>query len=150
MPKNWFNRSLPIPKIHHSVHDLSNDYKSSINFGGLYPVYVEETLPSDKYLHLSSEVFLRFAPMKFPIMHRCKVRTNYFAVPDRLILGNDNYEDFHNGKKDIVPLSLTKTTQDESTYSIKNTILDYLGYQLPDISYGQELQSSSYELYNDA
>ena len=137
MPRNWFNRSLPIPNIRTSVHDLSNDYKSSINFGGLYPTYVEEVVPKTKFLHLQNEVFLRFAPLQFPIMHRCKVRTNHFAIPYRLILGNDGYEDFHNGNKDIVPLTLTKTTQDESTYSIKNTILDYLGYQLPNISYGQ-------------
>lgn len=127
MPKNWFNRSLPIPKIHHSVHDLSNDYKSSINFGGLYPIYVEETLPSDKFLNLSSEVFLRFAPMKFPIMHRCKVRTNYFAVPYRLIMGNENYELFHNNQRNL-PYLTFDTNQDN--YTTKNTIFDYLGFDV--------------------
>lgn len=108
----------------HSVHDLSNDYKSSINFGGLYPTYVEDTLPADKYLHLSSEVFLRFAPLKFPIMHRCKVRTNYFCVPYRILMGDKNYQKWHSKQVDIPDLILTFAGKN---FNFKNTIFDYLG-----------------------
>lgn len=108
----------------HSVHDLSNDYKSSINFGGLYPTYVEDTLPADKYLHLSSEVFLRFAPLKFPIMHRCKVRTNYFCVPYRILMGDKNYQKWHSKQVDIPDLILVF---ENKNFNFRNTIFDYLG-----------------------
>ena len=124
MARNWFNRSLPIDRKPHSVHDLSNDYKSSINFGGMYPTYVEEVIPADKFLNLQSEVFLRFAPMKFPIMHRCKVRTNFFAVPYRLLMGNDNYQRWHSKQVDIPDLILTLSSKE---FDFKNTIFDYLG-----------------------
>lgn len=129
---NWFNRSLKIPQVKTSVHDLSNDYKSSINFGSLYPVYVEESVPKTKFLGLSHEIFLRFAPMKFPIMHRCKVRSNDFGVPFRLIMGDDNYQKWTNNELDIIPLRITNGTA--STFSTMNTILDYLGYQTHDIA----------------
>lgn len=124
MPRNWWNRSLQVKSKPHSVHDLSNDYKSSINFGGLYPTYVEDTLPADKYLHLSSEVFLRFAPLKFPIMHRCKVRTNYFCVPYRILMGDKNYQKWHSKQVDIPDLILQF---DGVNFNFRNTIFDYLG-----------------------
>lgn len=131
MAKNWFNRSLPIPKIHHAFHDLSNDYKASINMGYLIPTYVEETLPSDKYTNISSEIFLRFAPMKFPIMHRIKVRNNYFAVPIRLILGDDLYKKFHNGQVNLVSMYLVNDSSAIVIDQFKNTLFDYLGWQPP-------------------
>lgn len=128
---NWFNRPLKVVKKPHSVFDLSNDYKSSINFGKLIPTYVEECPPATKFLNLKSEVFLRFAPLVFPIMHRCRVRTNFFAIPFRLILGDKGYNDFVNGKKDIVPLYIGCSDDVESNNFI-NTIFDYLGYDIPD------------------
>lgn len=128
---NWYNRPLKVTKKPHAVFDLSNDYKSSFNFGRLIPPYVEECPPATKFLNLKSEVFLRFAPLVFPIMHRCRVRTNYFAVPFRLILGDKGYNDFVNGKKDIVPLYIG-CSDDVETNNFVNTIFDYLGYDIPD------------------
>lgn len=122
---NWFNRSLKIPNVPTSVHDLSNDYKSSINFGGLYPTYVEDVVPKTKFLNFSSEIFLRFAPMKFPIMHRCKVRQNTFGVPYRLILGDKGYEAWTSNRVDLPYLTID--INGAGNISFKNTILDYLG-----------------------
>lgn len=99
--------------------------------GYLIPTYVEETLPSDKYTNISSEIFLRFAPMKFPIMHRIKVRNNYFAVPIRLILGDDLYKKFHNGQLNLVSMYLTNDSSATVTDQFKNTLFDYLGWQPP-------------------
>ena len=128
---NWFNRPLKVGKLRRSLFDLSNDYKSSIDFGMLTPNYVEECVPSDKYIKLRSEIFLRFAPMKFPIMHRCKVRQNFFAVPYRLVMGDELYNDWLNDKIDIVPLSFTNVTSSGGpAWSMKNSIFDYLGYQV--------------------
>lgn len=99
--------------------------------GYLIPTYVEETLPSDKYTNISSEIFLRFAPMKFPIMHRIKVRNNYFAVPIRLILGDDLYKKFHNGQLNLVSMYITNDSSATLINQFKNTLFDYLGWQPP-------------------
>lgn len=141
---NWFNRSLKIPKVKTSVHDLSNDYKSSINFGGLYPTYLEDCVPKTKFLGLSSEIFLRFAPMKFPIMHRCKVRQNTFGVPYRLILGDENYTRWTNNEVDLPYLTLDVNGISEG-FSFKNTILDYLGRDVQALD--KQLESTPDELY---
>lgn len=123
---NWFNRSLQIPNIRTAVHDLSNDYKSSINFGGLYPTYVEDCVPKTKFLNLSSEIFLRFAPMKFPIMHRCKVRQNTFGIPYRLLLGDKGYQAWTDGRVNLPTITLDLNGI-PSGFTFKNTILDYIG-----------------------
>lgn len=123
---NWFNRKVKVPSVRHSLFDESTDYKTSFNFGQLIPHYVEDCVPSDKFKTLSSECFIRLAPMTFPIMHRLKVRQHFFVVPYRLVLGDQLYEDFLNGKKDIMPFQFYNTTIDE--YSFKNTLIDYLGY----------------------
>ncbi len=108
------------------MHDLSNDYKSSINFGGLYPTYVEDCVPKTKFLNLASEIFLRFAPMKFPIMHRCKVRQNTFGVPYRLLLGDKGYQAWTEGRVNLPSITLD-VNGISSGFSFKNTILDYIG-----------------------
>lgn len=138
---NWFNRSLPIPKVKHSVFDMSNDYKTSINMGALYPNYVEECVPSDKFKNLRHEIFLRFAPMTFPIMHRVKVRQNSFFVPLRLIIGDKNYEYFLNNERDLPALNLVCGLS--SGWNLKNTIFDYLGYQV-----GTMAQNSNWYIPN--
>lgn len=125
---NWFNRPLKVPKIKQSLHDLSCDYKSSVDFGMLTPNYVEECVPSDKFVKLRSEIFLRFAPMKFPIMHRCKVRQNFFAVPYRLIMGDELYNKFLNDQIDIVPLVIVNQNANVNL-TTADTVFDYLGYQ---------------------
>lgn len=133
---NWYNRPLKVGKIRRSYFDLSNDYKSSIDFGMMTPNYVEECVPSDKYVKLRSEIFLRFAPMKFPIMHRCKVRQNFFAVPYRLVIGDELYNKWLNDQLDIVPFEFENGFS--SNYTLKNTVLDYLGYQVRDLAPGDK------------
>lgn len=126
---NWFNRPLKMPSVKHSVFDLSNDYKTSMRIGYLTPVGVEEILPSDKLLKHSQETFIRFAPLKFPVMHRIKVHMSNFFVPFRIVLGEDLYEQFLNNKVDIVPVIFKKvaTSSEDIVNPFRNSILDYLG-----------------------
>lgn len=123
---NWFNRPLRLPNVKHSVHDLSNDYKTSMNIGQLVPVYLEEMLPSDKFLTNKTEVFLRLAPLTFPLMHKIKIKTNDFFVPMRIIMGDDLYKAFLNGTANIPSCTFTYTTT-ETANPFVNSILDYLG-----------------------
>lgn len=55
--------------------------------------YVEEVIPSD-IAHIKTDVFIRLDPLTFPIMHKVKVRQNFFFVPTRLVLGDELTEEF--------------------------------------------------------
>lgn len=59
--------------------------------------YVEEVIPSD-IAHIKTDIFIRLDPLTFPIMHKVKVRQNFFYVPDRLILGDELQEEFFSCK----------------------------------------------------
>lgn len=156
---NWFNRVQKIPVVKHSVNDLSNTYLSSIDMGDLVPFNVVECLPSDKFLTLGNEVYLRFSPLLFPLMHRVKVKTHNFFTPLRIILGDDNYKDWLNGNKKLVSAEITLETSyidleeidptDKDSFGpynpFVNTIFDYLGIdiQMPVIR-SDETTSTTY------
>lgn len=74
--------------------DLSHERKFSLKMGELIPVYVQDVVPGDKF-RVSSEVFMRFAPMLAPVMHRINVFVHYFFVPNRLVW--NEWEDFITG-----------------------------------------------------
>lgn len=146
---NWFNRPLKMPNVRKSVHDLSNDYKTSINIGKLVPVYLEEMLPSDKFVQNKTEVFLRLAPMVFPLMHKIKIKTNDFFVPFRIILGDDIYKKWLNGSLNIVPMEF-QIQNDESTdpNPFVNSILDYLGCDILSATQKEDLRTWQFTLIN--
>ena len=80
-----------------SKFNLSHEKKLSLKAGPLYPVFYEEIFPGDK-MSASSEVFMRMAPMVYPIMQRIKCEVHYFFVPWRLVY--DQWEDWIGGGKD--------------------------------------------------
>lgn len=84
-----------------SAFDLSFENKLSLNFGQLVPVYLEEVVPGDK-VKLNAQIFLRFAPLLAPVMHRVNVFTHFFFVPNRLLWSHwaDNKEGFITGGRE--------------------------------------------------
>jgi len=64
--------------------DLSHDVKLSFQMGELVPTCCLEALPGDSF-NISPQNFLRFAPLISPVMHRVRVKTEYFFVPTRLL-----------------------------------------------------------------
>ncbi|AXL14925.1 major capsid protein [Microviridae sp.] len=91
-----FNQ-INIKKPKANKFDLSHEKKLSMNMGDLVPIYLEEVVPGDKF-KLSSEIFIRLAPMLAPVMHRINVYTHYFFVPNRIIW--DNWKEFITGGED--------------------------------------------------
>lgn len=77
-----------------SLFDLSHEQKLSASFGKLYPIFVQEIIPGDKF-RVSTEIMLRMSPLVAPIMHRVNVYTHFFFVPNRLLW--DKWEDFITG-----------------------------------------------------
>lgn len=124
--------SMKLKKPQTSVFDLSHEKKLSTMMGMLIPTYVQECLPGDTF-NVSSEVFMRLAPMVSPMMHRCDVTTHFFWVPNRLIW--DEWEDFITGGADgtLAPVFPKITINETNRLLFKSgTLADYLG--IPDIS----------------
>lgn len=93
--KNLFISSTPAPKHAYDAFDLSHEKKLSFKFGQIIPIYWDDIVPGDKF-RVNSEVFIRFAPMLAPILHRINVFVHYFWVPYRLCMPkvSDTYADW--------------------------------------------------------
>jgi len=89
--------SIAINKPKLNKFDLSFEHKLSMKMGDIVPIYNEEVLPSDRF-QVNSEIFIRFAPMLAPIMHRINAYVHYFYVPNRIIW--DSWQDFITGGTD--------------------------------------------------
>lgn len=128
---NWFNRSLPMPKVKRSVFPCPTNLKTSTNIGLLTPVFVEEMLPSDELLSFNTSVYARFAPLKLPVMHNISIHQFSFFVPLRIIIGDELYKKWLNNEKKIVPITVTINSPTEFANpqdAVVNTIYDFLGY----------------------
>lgn len=67
----------------------------SCNMGDLVPILCKEVLPGDK-IKVSTELLIKFAPMKAPAMGQVTAYVHYFFVPQYQI--NDVFQDFINPK----------------------------------------------------
>ncbi len=115
--------SLRMRKPGYSAFDLSHEKKLTFEMAQLIPILHEEILPGDHF-KINTEVFLRFAPMIAPIMHRVNVYVHFFFVPNRIIW--DSWEDFITGGQ----LGLTSPSMPTVTYTSQlgiSTLADYLG-----------------------
>ena len=83
-----------VRKPERSAFNLTHEKKFSADFSYLYPVLFLECVPGDTF-KVSTELFVRTAPLIAPIMHRINVKLNYFFVPNRLLW--DSWKDFITG-----------------------------------------------------
>lgn len=104
-----------------NVFDLTHDVKMSGKMGQLMPCMTMEVVPGDK-ISLGSDVFMRFAPMLAPIMHRVDATVHYFFVPNRIVW--DNWEKFITNQDTG---GLPQFTIDDTLTDSQNRLLDYMG-----------------------
>lgn len=128
MNKNVLN-SIPIEKQKTNVFDLSHDLKFSFNMGKLVPTTVIDTIPGDSFT-IGFENMLRFAALVAPIMHRVKVSTHYFFVPNRIIW--DEWERWITGAETVEnfgePPYFIPKFGIGATYGVKKgSLCDYMG-----------------------
>lgn len=90
-------KHVMVKKPKRSTFNLSHGNSLTCNFGKLVPFLCEEVVPGDTW-KVDSNMLVRFAPMKFPVMHEMHVSTHYFYVPFRLVW--DEFEDFITGGAD--------------------------------------------------
>lgn len=113
-----------------SVFNLSEEMKLSCNFGDLVPILCKETLPGDRF-KISTELLIKLAPLKAPMMHRVKAYVHYFFVPTFQV--NSVFEHFINPKENVnnslvlswIPPSYLAYARINSSYLC--TLPDYLG-----------------------
>lgn len=110
--------------------DLTHEKKLSCNMGDLIPILTQEIVPGDKF-RVSSEIFLRLAPMLSPIMHRVNVNVHYFFIPNRLLW--DSWEMFITRGRDgqqapTHPNTDTATLKNNlDLLTAKGTLWDFMG-----------------------
>jgi len=119
--KNIFN-TVALKKPAQNRFDLSHDFKMSFSMGELVPTCCMEVLPGDQ-VTIGVENFLRFMPLISPVMHRIKVTTHYFFVPNRILW--PEWEQWITGND----------TESQAPFMNVNSItcevgslMDYLGY----------------------
>lgn len=140
-------QTVPGPNVQKSIFDLSHDVKLTFKMGQLIPFLTLETLPNDQF-RIGHEIFMRFAPLYFPIMHRINITMQYFWVPNRIIwesypphvIGKRGWEDFIAESEAAVEWAHVKMTEavwnDIATFSTidsieATTLFEYMGARQP-------------------
>lgn len=107
------------PDVQSSRFDLGHEKKLTFNMGQLIPVCLMEAVPGDKF-NLSFANFLRFSPLVSPVMHRVRVKTEYFFVPNRILF--PAWDDFITGTSAVA----APTIEIDDIVS-EGSVADYLG-----------------------
>lgn len=131
---NIFN-SVQYTRPRKNKFDLSHERKMSMKMGTLTPFLLQEIMPGDKF-RVNTEMLLRLQPLLAPIMHRVRVKTDFFFVPNRLVW--DNWQKFITGGDKGTDASVHPYIPIDSTSTPelwgKGSLADYLG--IPAIATG--------------
>lgn len=83
--------SVPITKPKRNLFNLSFSNRFSCKLGQLVPILCKPVVPGDTF-KVSTEIFIRTAPLVSPMFQEMKVYVHFFYVPNRLIM--DKWEQF--------------------------------------------------------
>lgn len=72
------------PEIQRSTFDRSHGYKTTMDAGFLYPIYLDEALPGDT-INLKAQFFGRMSTPLKPVMDNIFIDVHFFSVPFRLV-----------------------------------------------------------------
>ena len=122
-----------------NIFDRSHEVKMTTDFGDLVPVLVEETVPGDQH-SISSQVFLRFAPLIAPVMHRVNIYVHYFFVPHRIVF--PQWEDFITGGETGMDQTTWPYLETDLSASQVGNLFDYMGLPVGQDVFG----SSNYQI----
>lgn len=137
---NMFN-SVELRKPQRSTFDLSHDKRLSCQMGYLYPVLVQECIPSDSF-HGGTDLLVRMAPMIAPIFEQVQVYIHYFFVPNRLLwlewegfitggqFGPDSPLDPNQPFRTPPEFNVADVLAEDLTVFNKSKLSDYLGVPL--------------------
>lgn len=112
-------------RIKRNVFRLDHENILSLNIGDAVPILCQEVVPGDSFKN-QTEIFIRFAPMLAPVMHRIDCYTAFFFVPNRLVY--DGWKEGITGGEDgTTPLGMpTITANNIKPYAKVGSLADYL------------------------
>lgn len=116
-----------INKPKRTKFDGGHEVKLSTNFAVLTPILCEPVVPGDVF-RCNTEMFLRFAPLQAPIMHRINVFTHFFFVPSRLLW--EDFKNFITGGEDGTEIPVYPRYNFPDTPVAVGSLLDYLGFPI--------------------
>jgi len=128
MPKKNIFTHIQLPKVGSNRFDLSHDVKLSFKMGELVPTACMEVLPGDRF-SISPQNMLRFAPLISPVMHKVRVTTHYFFVPNRILW--PEWEKWITGDSDVAAPYVR--ISEDTNLAYEGTVADYLGYPTGDV-----------------
>ena len=132
--------TVPRPKVKRSVfsRSISFENKLSFDFGMIVPILAKDLLPGDNFFY-QPEVFLRCAPLIYPMMQMCDVHIDVFKFPMRLLMRDTpqipGFETFMSpqdvfGQGDQPNMTAFELEFNDSSYNslfAPGTLNDYLG-----------------------
>lgn len=142
---------IEAPNIQRSTFDRSHGYKTTLDAGTLYPVFVDEALPGDTF-NLRATMFGRLATPLKPIMDNINFDIHFFSVPMRLVW--DNWQKFMGEQanpNDSINYLIPTITSTAVTGYTEESIFDYFGLptKIPDLEHSA-LPFRAYNLiYNE-
>jgi len=111
-----------------STFDLSHERKLTFQMGELVPFCCREAVPGDRW-RISQVNLLRLMPLINPVMHKVRVKTEWFFVPNRIIYGG--WENFITG---VDALAAPYVTLDDTV--AVGSVADHIG--IPPGSYEEQ------------
>jgi len=116
----------PSANIQRSSFDRSHGFKTTMDAGGLIPIFVDEALPGDTF-NLRASFFARMNTPITPIMDNAYFETFFFEVPVRQVW--DNWEKFNGAQDnpgDSTDFLIPTITSPVGGYAVES-IYDYMG-----------------------
>lgn len=135
--ESYFAKDKLKPNVPYSKFDLSHIRSMDIDFGILYPFWIEDCLPGDRF-KISNVLKLQALPLKNPLFNNIKLYTYYFYVPYYLLWRH--FDRFISGGRDgtytaelpYVELSSGGSVPAHNLQFLNftpNSLWDYLGFQ---------------------
>lgn len=136
--------SIRAPRIRRTRFNLSNDWAATVPFGKLIPFFCTDVVPGDNF-KMTAEVLVETFPMLADIYGQIDVKTEYFFVPNRLLM--DDWESFITGGPDgnnasaFIP-RVPAPSFDVDAANLYGTLWDYFGLPIiPDASHNVQFDS---------
>lgn len=126
-----------------SVFPAGGERKLSMNMGAIVPIFCKETLPGDTF-RASTELLIKFAPLKAPVMHRLRAYVDYFFVPNFQL--TKVFDDFINPAVNTpsnpiaLPVFKPKEANDLSLLGL-SSLADYLDLPVQQTAWKQSSKS---------
>lgn len=144
--QNHFS-SLPAADVERSSFDRSHGYKTTLDAGRLYPIFVDEVLPGDTF-RMNSTLFVRLATPLKPIFDNMHGDIHYFFVPNRLVWDDWKYFMGERQNPDDNPSDYTIPTMSLDLSTISGTVADYFGLPLTETTATKTVNNLPFRGFN--